>query len=449
MTTGPANLPRIHPPSAGDGAELLSVPVESRRLTHQLFRFPAKFHPPVVRSLIELYTDPGQELYEPFCGSGTALVESAIAGRPSAGLDVDPLAVAVARAKTRSYDTDELTSAAERLLTRIADDDRGRHAYERLMRRDLGVNRFKSEIRDGDLSVPAIPNLEHWFRRYVVVDLARLKQEILSLRTISDETRAFLLIVFASIIRNASNADPVPVSGLEVTSHMRAKDAEGRLIDPFSLFRKALQRALRDVGEWMAALGTGPVPRVFAGDVTEKFTEFASPPSAIVTSPPYHNAVDYYRRHQLEMFWLGHTKTHADRLALLPQYIGRPRVPRSHPFIANGWSPKGLVAEWLTQLSSEDAQRGTDFRHYMVAMEKAFARWAEMTRPGTPVVLVVGKSTWNGKQIPTTDLFREIAGLSFEYEKTWWYPVKNRYMSYARRNGADIDREFVLVLRRR
>jgi hypothetical protein len=33
-------------------------------------------------------------------------------------------------------------------------------------------------------------------------------------------------------------------------------------------------------------------------------------------------------------------------------------------------------------------------------------------------------------------------------EQEYWYPVKNRHMSYGRRNGANIDREYVLVFRR-
>lgn len=448
MATGPANLPRTLAADAGEGAELLKISGEARRLTHQLFRFPAKFHPPVVRRLIELYTEPGDELYEPFCGSGTALVESAIAGRRSTGVDVDPLAVAVAHAKTRRYDVDELGEVAARLLRRLAEDERPASEYERLMRRDIGKARYAKAIADDRLGVPAIPNLDHWFRRYVVVDLARIQKRIEALRSVSEDSKAFFRIVFASIIRNASNADPVPVSGLEVTSHMRQRDAEGRLVNPYALFRKALRRALADVREWVEALGEGPVPKVIEGDVTEAIAAATSSPAAIATSPPYHNAVDYYRRHQLEMFWLGLTRSHEERLALLPRYIGRPRISASHPFVANGWKPKGLVGEWEAELSAEDAQRGRDFRHYMVAMEKAFARWAEITEPGTPVILVVGKSSWNGKPIPTTDLFEEIAGESFAYEKTWWYPVRNRYMSYSRRNGADIDREFVLVMRR-
>ena len=68
---------------------------------------------------------------------------------------------------------------------------------------------------------------------------------------------------------------------------------------------------------------------------------------------------------------------------------------------------------------------------------------------GKPAVFVVGKSSWNGDQIPTVQLFKELSEDRFTLRELLWYPVKNRYMSYSRHNGANIDREYVLVLERR
>ena len=427
----------------------LDVDGPSARLTHRLFRFPAKFHPPAIRTLIERFTDPGDHLYEPFCGSGTALVEAAIGGRRSTGVDLDPLAVMVSRAKTRRYNLDELESTSKRLLESLSRHDRGSEAYEQLQWEDISEKVYAAAIQEGKLSIPAIPNLHHWFRRYVIIDLARIRLSISQLRQINPETRGFFVLIFASIIRNSSNADPVPVSGLEVTAHMKAKDRNGRIIDPYTLYRKALKRSLLDIKEWLELLGSNEIPTVLQGDVTEPITDGPSKVSAVITSPPYHSAVDYYRRHQLEMFWLRLTNTHAERLKLLPRYIGRARVRQSHPLLDAEWPTEGLAAEWENLLSAESEQRARDFRHYILSMSRTFEKFAQVTASGAPVVVVVGSSTWNGKHIPTADLFYELAGDAFEHEVPMWYPVKNRYMSYSRHNNANIDKEYVVVLRRK
>ena len=74
-----------------------------------------------------------------------------------------------------------------------------------------------------------------------MVDLARILSSIDHVN-VPETHRAFFRLIFASIIRRASNADPVPVSGLEVTAHMKRLDSAGRLINPFQLFFKAMRK---------------------------------------------------------------------------------------------------------------------------------------------------------------------------------------------------------------
>ena len=47
-----------------------AAPEASRRYTHYLFRYPAKFHPPIAQALLERYTEPGDWVHDGFCGSG-------------------------------------------------------------------------------------------------------------------------------------------------------------------------------------------------------------------------------------------------------------------------------------------------------------------------------------------------------------------------------------------
>ena len=430
-------------------SQLLQLPEDkAARLSHYLFRYPAKFHPPVIRTLLERFTSDGDTVLDPFVGSGTMLVEAATINRNGIGLDVDPVAVAVARAKVQRFGSGALKKSASTVLRDIEIHERSTDCYSEFKFADLSDEEYEKCKNDPRLFIPSIPNLDHWFRRYVVVDLARIRVAVLE-ADIPQTHKNFLMIVFASIIRNASNADPVPVSGLEVTSHMRRLDAEGRQINPFELFRKALRNSIGASDAYRSATTgsrTSQVAKIC--DATQLRDARIGKVDAVITSPPYHGAVDYYRRHQLEMFWLGYTESQKERLALLPKYIGRPKVPRSDPTISKHSLQTPLAIEWNKKISAVSPERALAFQHYVISMTSVFGELSQVLNEGSPAVLVVGNSGWNGSEIPTVDLFDEISASDFEVSEVLHYPIKNRYMSYKRHNDADIAQEHVLVLRR-
>lgn len=417
-----------------------------RRLTHYLFRFPAKFHPPVARALLERYAGADRRVLDPFCGSGTLLVEAAVSGRSAVGTDVDPLAVFVSQVKCRPLQAIALEKSWTTLWPRIERWRRTAFDYTRMRFEDITSEVMLQET--ARLDRPKIPNLEHWFRRYVVVDLARIRDEIRKV-PMPHTHRAFFELCFASIIRASSNADPVPVSGLEVTSYMKRRDEAGRTVDPFALLERAVRRAIVDMGAYEGA-ATKPVGvSAFRADATRVSARLRAPVGTVITSPPYHGAVDYYRRHQLEMFWLGLTSDQTERLNLLERYIGRPKVPISHEYVRGRAiaAPRARALE--ARIREVSPARADAFKHYCEAMRRVFTSLGGVLLAASPAVFILGHSTWNGDQLDTSDLFAELAGKQFELDEVLWYPVSNRYMSYSRHNGASIDREHVVVLRRK
>jgi len=414
-------------------------------LTHYLFRYPAKFHPPIVRELIKRFSRKGDVILDPFVGSGTLLVEALKMGRHSIGIDVDPIAVEVARAKVMRFNIKKLDIAANRLLRSLSKYERPAIEYTRRMHIDLSVASFREQLAPVRQYVPQIPDIEHWFRRYVIVDLARILRTI-DRSSIGSRPKRFFKVVFASVIRNSSNADPVPVSGLEVTSHMLRLDAEGRLINPFTLFRRAIRSALQSIESLNEAAPRGITTCVIAGSATAGHRAVQKPVDAVITSPPYQGAVDYYRRHKLEMYWLDLTKTESERLKLLDRYIGRVTVPARlvHDELQIG----PLASRWAKRIGKRSRARAAGFTHYVQSMSAMFEGIARQMRPGRPAVFVVGNSNWKGLEIPTVRLLEEAAGRYFSLDEILTYPIKNRYMSYTRHNGANIRKEYVLVMRR-
>ena len=84
-------------------------------LTHNHYKYPARFSPLFVRAAIETFSEPGDLVLDPFVGGGTTIVEALASGRDAVGIDISSLAVFVSEAKTlRLSDADTL--AFERWL---------------------------------------------------------------------------------------------------------------------------------------------------------------------------------------------------------------------------------------------------------------------------------------------------------------------------------------------
>lgn len=101
-------LPKVRPASSVE-EDWDYATADTKTHTHGFHTYPAMMIPQVARRLIRMYGQPGQTLLDPFCGSGTSLVEARLAGLNSYGIDLNPLAVLIARVKT----TDLPESAAE------------------------------------------------------------------------------------------------------------------------------------------------------------------------------------------------------------------------------------------------------------------------------------------------------------------------------------------------
>ena len=75
------------------------------RATHLVHPYPAKLlpHIPIFLLSCERFSRPGDLVVDPFCGSGTVLVEAVLAGRTALGADANPFARQLAEAKIASY----------------------------------------------------------------------------------------------------------------------------------------------------------------------------------------------------------------------------------------------------------------------------------------------------------------------------------------------------------
>jgi DNA modification methylase len=77
-------------------------------LTHDFYRYPARFSPHFARAAIGLFTEPGDTVLDPFSGSSTSLVEALANGRNAVGTDINQLAIFLAKVKTLLLDNNKI-----------------------------------------------------------------------------------------------------------------------------------------------------------------------------------------------------------------------------------------------------------------------------------------------------------------------------------------------------
>ena len=97
---------------------------------HGFHTYPARMHPATAARLVRALSGAGATVLDPFCGSGTVLVEAMIAGRRAVGTDLNPIAVRLATLKTTLRDAPWLEALviAARDVAAFADERRKRRA---------------------------------------------------------------------------------------------------------------------------------------------------------------------------------------------------------------------------------------------------------------------------------------------------------------------------------
>ncbi|HEY0383813.1 MAG TPA: hypothetical protein VGC72_16595 [Candidatus Elarobacter sp.] len=354
---------------------------------------------------------------------------------------MDPLSIFITKTKLsiNKRNAKRLGFFYATLEKRITQYERTAREYERLAFRDLGDRRFKSELQDIDGD--ALPTFERWFRKYVIIDLAHIKAAI---QYIDDESavKALGMLAFASIIRNCSKADPVPVSGLEYTKRMRLLDAEGRIINPFEQFRRKLKAITNQALEFAELRHTGDDHRVYQRDASLAW-HLHRDVDLVFCSPPYLNAVEYSRRHKLEMYWLDLIESDQEFRKLARRYIGR---RSASPAAIEGYAPEStLVQRLIKRVERSDPGRARALTLYCQKLQQFLGEARSGLKRRGKCIVVIGDNRAAGVLLPLHKVVRELAP-DYRHVETFSYRLKNRYMTYSRHNGASIDREHVVIL---
>lgn len=247
----------------------------TRAHVHGFHSYPARLHPTVAGRLIEAFPD-AKTVLDPFCGSGTVLVEARMRGRIARGTDVNPLAIRLARLKTRGVPAVQRRALLDQ-AKKIEE-----HARKRRVARAKPTMRYPEE----DVAL---------FDAHVLLELDSIRDAIDAVH--SKGLREDLELILSAILTKASKQRGDTGKDLQ---HRRL--APGFAARMFVSKTEELTRALEEF-ERRVPEGT-PEVDVHSDDARVLGTLKAASVDLVLSSPPYAATYDYLEHHDVRLRWL-------------------------------------------------------------------------------------------------------------------------------------------------
>lgn len=386
-----------------DFRKLVPCFTSAERATHLLHPYPAKLlmHIPFFFLANSLLSRKGDLVADPFCGSGTVLLEAQLAGRVPIGADVNPIARLITRVKTTPILASALDKASDCLFERISS-----VSYT---------------------TVPDVINLEHWFHSHVIRQLQRLYEAIES--TKHQEIREFFQVCFSSCLKKVSLADPrlsVPVrlrSGQYPEGHRLSDKMDFHLrrlkrVNVFNVFRDVLNTNRKRLAFLEPLIDHLPeVNGVLSNAKNLSLKHAESKPNdreskngfvqMVITSPPYPGAQKYIRSCSLSLGWLGICRSE-ELLSLKRETIGREEFRKADyaKFVPTGLPSADVI---LRDIHAINPVRAAIASTYLHEMREVIGEISRVVKVGGYFVLVAANNQICGYEFKTQHYLRLIA----------------------------------------
>lgn len=274
------------------------------RAVHDWYRFVLSFPPHLVTEYLTRFgLNETHCLLDPFCGTGTTLVEAKKRGIPSVGIEANPMAHFASSVKVDwGIDPDGLLDSAERIAIAVSKEYKACGIYDEPLLRVLNPVNTPLKALDSDREKLLLTNS---------ISPLPLHKALVLLDTIEREGGSLFQrherLAFAkSLVNVASNLRFGPEVGVGTIRH------DTPLLSAWLDEIRTMAEGLRQ-----AASQTDVPAHVFHADARQ-MTLFLEPNSidAVITSPPYPNEKDYTRTTRLESVLLGFINNKAELRAL-------------------------------------------------------------------------------------------------------------------------------------
>lgn len=374
---------------------------------------PAKSIPEISRWFLQKYgTSASFSLLEPFAGSGTTLIKSIQHNTSVYWLDYQPLSRLICQVKTTRYEPLQVLEEALQVIKR-------------------------ANWQDVIPETINFANKDFWFQKPVQAGLEILRQQVSNAKPC---VQSVLWLIFAATVRKTSDMNDGMILAAR-RSHITEIPVRSRY-DVFKYFRFFTDKAVEAIVEWNIRLDNSTSQIVELPSQDARKLEGNWQCDAVVTSPPYINAIDYVWASKFELHWLGMVANDEARLALYAHEIGTERLPKEE------CKALGHTGNLRLDLLIDDIYTGKSYQatsgqnklrarvvyQYFMDMKQHFASSIARLRPGGYYCLSIGDiSKICGVDIPVAAILTEIAcEVGFKENFHFHLLLKNRKLNVPR-----------------
>lgn len=362
--------------------------------------FPARMAPEIaLNKLSELQE--GQTVLDPMSGSGMVLSLAARRNIKSIGVDSDPLARLIS-----------LVGA-----TKIIEDD-VILAFQRLFNEAKKIDPYEISLPWIDEDRETQKFIAYWFAEKQIRQLRTLSYcLVIDQKLIPDEK--IRNILFVSISRLIITKEP-KASLARDTAHSRPHRTKTE--NDFDIF-EALPSSISHVLRALTVSEISADTQSYLGDARNLKEIKNGQIDAVITSPPYLNAIDYMRGHKFSLIWFGYRIS--DLKLIRGKSIGTELT------VGNKTNREFEKLLQVNKLDDVDPKKIQIIQKYFADLCDQLNEIYRVLRSGGFATYVIGNSSIRGKLIKNNELLKkaaELAGLVFDEEFIREIPENRRYL---------------------
>lgn len=399
---------------------------DTRQITHCYHDYPARMIPQIARQFYKLFAKKkSATVFDPYCGTGTSLVEGFIRGFDVIGSDLNPLARLITKSKVT--------------LIKLNDLDDKIHSFNRQI--------LQNPTADFITEISGVSRLDFWFKEDVVQRLSFIKNFI---DEISDyNIKLFFQVAFSETVRDVSNTR---TNEFKLYRYNK-KTLDNFQPDVFGIMSIKLTRNRKGFLNFLSIIEK--LPKIPKNDVYEINTvEYAPKPliekvDYVITSPPYGDSqttVAYGQYSRLSAAWLNLNEPAKTDSKLM----GSKRAKQIKNFDCE------KLDYAIEKISQADEKRAKDVSSFYSDLRHSISNISKLLNKNGIACYVVGNRRVKSVCLPTDLAVQTFFEKNkFKHIKTFHREIPNKRMPLRNsptnkvgKTEQTMNREFIIVMRK-